>query len=100
MRPTQPKKILTQNLAEGKSNLNKRPLSGTPPRPPPLWYWFLINLAPSAPGRDHELTRCVGVCKCVRWNRHCAGLGLGLWWFAWLPVQGRAGQPATRATDA
>ena len=26
-----PKKILTQNLTEGKSNLNKRPLCGTPP---------------------------------------------------------------------
>ena len=31
-----PNKFLTQNLAEGKSNLNERPLCGTPPRPPPL----------------------------------------------------------------
>ena len=31
-----PQKILTQNLAEGKSSLNKRPLCGTPPdRPTP-----------------------------------------------------------------
>ena len=35
LRQTRQKKILTQNLAEGKSNLNKRPLCGTPPRPPP-----------------------------------------------------------------
>ena len=32
LRPTDPIKILTQNLAEGKSNLNKRPL-WDPPRP-------------------------------------------------------------------
>ena len=30
-----PKKIVTQNLAEGNSNLNKRPLCGTDPDPPP-----------------------------------------------------------------
>ena len=34
LRPTHPKKILTQILAEGKSNLNKRPLCGTHPEPP------------------------------------------------------------------
>ena len=28
LRPTHPKKILTQNLAEGKSNLNKQPFVG------------------------------------------------------------------------
>ena len=33
LRPTRPKKILTQNVAEGKSRLNKRPLCGTPPLP-------------------------------------------------------------------
>ena len=31
-----PKKIVTQNLAEGNSNLNKRPLCGTDPDPPPF----------------------------------------------------------------
>ena len=38
LRPTHPpKKILTQNLAEGKSSLNTRPLVGPPqPPPPPL----------------------------------------------------------------
>ena len=36
LRPTHPKKILTQNLAEGKSNSIQRPLCG-PPRPPPRY---------------------------------------------------------------
>ena len=35
LRPTQQKKILTQNLAEGKPNLNKRPFVGPPQTPPP-----------------------------------------------------------------
>ena len=34
LRPT-PKKLLTQNLAEGKSSLKKRPLCGTHPDGPP-----------------------------------------------------------------
>ena len=29
---------LEPNLAEGQSSLNKQPLCGTPPDPPPLWY--------------------------------------------------------------
>ena len=37
LRPTHPKEILTQNLAEGKSNLNKRPFVTHPvPTPPRL----------------------------------------------------------------
>ena len=36
LRPPPPKKILTQTLAEGKSNLNKRPLCGTHPDLPPF----------------------------------------------------------------
>ena len=35
LRPTHPKKIWTQNLAEGKSNLNQRPFVGPPQTPPP-----------------------------------------------------------------
>ena len=35
LRPTPPKHILTKNLAEGRSNWNKRPLCGTHPDPPP-----------------------------------------------------------------
>ena len=49
LRPIHPKKILTQNLAQGKSNLSKRPLCGDPPPPspppPPLAYYFLTNNA-------------------------------------------------------
>ena len=44
LRPTHPKKSSTQNLAEGKSSLNKRPLCGTPPDPP-LTYSFHTNKA-------------------------------------------------------
>ena len=36
LRPTRPQKNLTQNLAEGKSSLNQRPLCGTHPEPPPF----------------------------------------------------------------
>ena len=35
LRPTHPKKILTNDLAEGKSSFNKRPLCGPPQTPPP-----------------------------------------------------------------
>ena len=35
LKPTHPKKTLTQSLAEGKSSLTKRPLCGTPPQTPP-----------------------------------------------------------------
>ena len=49
LRPTHPKKNLTQNLAEGKSNLNKRPLCGTHPDPLPP---FGIHSLLTKPGVD------------------------------------------------
>ena len=44
LRPTHPKKILSQNVAEGKSSLNKRPFVG-PTQTPPPYVSFLINKA-------------------------------------------------------
>ena len=55
LRPTHPKKILTQNLAEGRSNLNKRPLVGPTqtPSPPLVLIPCKQSLAPQSPLRRH-----------------------------------------------
>ena len=70
LRPTHPKKILTQTLAKGKSNLNKRPLYGThPDHPPPLvsipykqglvgWGWEKAKGHPAVM-TDRRMTPCV-----------------------------------------
>ena len=84
LRPTHPKKILTQNLAEGKSNLNKRPLCGTPqtPNPPLVLIPYKQSLvisqhttpAPRSSRKSHSEIQEPAL------HRVAITVGCGVWW--------------------